>query len=83
MKEHDFTLILSGVDVMTEDLSNRLYEAGCDDGSPYSSQGVAGVRFHRQAATLEEAIRSAVADVAQAGLAVERLVMEHDELATM
>jgi len=83
MKEHDFTLILSGVDVMTEDLSNRLYEAGCDDGSPYSSQGVAGVRFHRQAATLEEAIRSAVADVAQAGLAVQRLVIEHDELATM
>lgn len=83
MKEHEFTVILAGVDVMTEDLSNRLYEAGCDDGSPYSSQGVAGVRFHRQAATLEEAIRSAVSDVAKAGVSVQRLVMEQDELASI
>jgi hypothetical protein len=83
MKEHEFTLILAGVDVMTEDLSNRLYGAGCDDGSPYSSQGVAGIRFHRQAATLEDAIRSAVADIGKAGVAVERLVIEHDELASI
>ncbi len=34
--------------------------------------GVAGVHFHRQAPTLEEAIRSAVADVAKAGVTVER-----------
>lgn len=83
MKEHEFTLILAGVDVMSEDLSNRLYEAGCDDGSPYSSQGVAGVRFHRQAATLEDAIRSALADVAQAGVSVQRLVIEQNELPTI
>jgi len=81
MKEHEFTLILTGVDVMTEEISHRLFEAGCDDGSPYSSAGIAGVRFHRQAPTLEEAIRSAVADIAKANLAVARLVIEQEELA--
>jgi hypothetical protein len=83
MKEHAFTLILGGVDMMTEDLSNQLFAAGCDDGSPYSSGGIVGVRFHRQAATLEEAIRSAIRDVARAGLTVARLVIEHDELASI
>jgi hypothetical protein len=83
MKLHEFTLILSGEQVMTEDLSNRFYEAGCDDGSPYSSQGIAAIRFHRQASTLEEAIRSAVADLNKAGVTAERLVIERDDLAAI
>ena len=55
MKEHEFTLNLSGVEEMSEELSHRLFEAGCDDGSPFSTGGIAGIRFHRQSATLEAA----------------------------
>ncbi len=80
MRSHDFTLILNDVDVMDEDLSNQLYEAGCDDGSPYSSQGVAGIRFHREAESLESAIRSAISYIQKTGLTVARLIMDDDEL---
>ena len=83
MKEHEFTLILNGVDEMSEELSHRLFEAGCDDGSPFSTGGVAGIRFHRQSALLEQAIRSAVADIGKAGVIAARLVIDQDELASI
>ncbi len=40
MQVYDITLILSGRHVLTEDLAQALVAAGCDDGSPGSSQGV-------------------------------------------
>lgn len=55
---------------MTEEIASALYEAGCDDGTPYSSAGVAAVGFTREAGSLEEAIRSAIADVQRAGYSV-------------
>ena len=58
---------------MTDELAEALYEAGCDDGTPFSSQGVAAVGFSRQSASLEEAIRSAIADLQRAGLTVSRV----------
>lgn len=69
----DFQLVLADVSEMTEDVSNALYKAGCDDGTPFSSDGVAAVGFTREAKSLEEAIRSAIADVRKAGFAVARV----------
>jgi hypothetical protein len=57
---HDFQLVLVDVKVMTEAVADSLYEAGCDDGTPFSSQGIAAVGFSREAASLEEAVRSAM-----------------------
>lgn len=73
MREFEFEVILSGVDEITEEISNALNEAGCDDGTPFSSEGVAGVGFTREANSLEKAIRSAIADVQQAGYSVARV----------
>lgn len=80
MKEHRFTVILADVPEMTEDASNALYEAGCDDGSPGSCDGVSRVDFDREAASLEEAIRTAVADVRNAGFEPERIEIDRDDL---
>ena len=44
---------------LTDEAAKALFEAGCDDGSPGSCDGVVSVDFHRDAASLEEAIRSA------------------------
>ena len=44
-----FAVILRGLDVIDDELANALYEAGCDDGSPFSSCGVATVGFDREA----------------------------------
>lgn len=75
-----FTLLLKDVEEMTIDLSNRLFEAGCGDSNPSSSRGRSKVSFHREAMTLQEAIRSAVSDVRKAGVEVDRVEIESDEL---
>jgi hypothetical protein len=64
---HEFALILASPDV-TDEQCNALYEAGCDDGTISSSQGVSRIDFAREAPSLEEAIRSAIANVNAAGL---------------
>ena len=76
-----FTLHLRGVDVMTEELANRIYEAGCDDSSPSSSNGRVEICFDRESGTLQEAIRSAVTDVGKAGLTIDRVEIDSEEMA--
>jgi hypothetical protein len=73
MRKYDFQVILAGVEEITEEISNALYEAGCDDGTPFSTRGVAAVGFTREANSLEEAVRSAIADIKNAGFTVARV----------
>ena len=73
VKEHEFTVILAGISQITEEAANALYVAGCDDGSPGSCDGLVSVDFHRDAPSLEEAIRSAIADIRNAGFQVDRI----------
>lgn len=80
MKKHEFTLILAEPEE-SEDDANRLYEAGCSDASISTSAGVTRIAFHRKAAVLEEAIRSAIADVQQAGFRVAKVELEPEALA--
>ena len=79
MPTFEFQLILRDVQEITEELSDSLFDAGCDDGTPFSSQGVAAIGFSREADSIEEAVRSAIADVNKAGLTVAR-VESVDEL---
>ena len=76
-----FTLILSDHEVITDDMADALFEAGCDDASCHSGDGIVGVDFDREAPTLEAAIRSAVADVKRAGFKVHHIEMEPEALA--
>jgi len=78
---YEFTLILSKGTGLTEDLAEALFEAGCDDGSPGSCEGVVSIDFHRNAESLEAAIRSAIADVQKARCTVAQVTMEADLLA--
>jgi hypothetical protein len=78
MKTYDFEVILAAGTHITEELADRLFEAGCDDGTPGACCGVPVIGFSREADCLESAIRSAVADVQKAGCVVERVQIEHD-----
>lgn len=78
MTKYDFTLILAESPELTDDLCDALFTAGCDDGSPGSSCGVTRIDFHREAESLEVALRSAIADVQAAGCRVERVEIEAD-----
>jgi len=73
MEKYEFQVILAGVSEMTDEISHALYEAGCADGMPFSSEGIAAVGFTREATSLDEAIRSAIAAIGRAGYAVNRV----------
>jgi len=73
MTKYEFTLILKGPLELTEDIADELFEAGCDDGTPGTREGVFSIDFHRQAESLEEAMRSAIGDVKAAGYQVARV----------
>ena len=60
----------------TDEDCDALYEAGCDDGTIVTRNGVTHIAFDRESASLEEAIRSATADVRRAGFEVARVEMD-------
>ena len=76
MTKYEFTLILKGQFELTEGIADELFEAGCDDGTPGICNGVFSIDFHREANSIEEAIRSAIANVKSAGYDVERVEIE-------
>lgn len=80
MTTYRFSAYLSGIAVISDHDADRLYEAGCDDGTPFSCNGEAAVGFSREAATLDAAIRSAASDLQRAGYSVERIELERDEV---
>jgi len=73
MTKYEFTLILHGPLELSEDIADELFAAGCDDGTPGTCEGVFSIDFHREAESLEEAIRSAIGNVKTAGYQVERV----------
>lgn len=73
MTKYHFTLILKGQLDLTEEIADALFEAGCADGTPGTCEGVFSIDFHREADSLEEAIRSAMVNVQTAGYEVERV----------
>jgi hypothetical protein len=81
MANYDFTVVLKDSPELTEELADSLFAAGCDDGTPGMCCGSTVVDFHRQAQTLEAAIRSAVADVSSAGCIVARVEIDAERLA--
>lgn len=73
MTTHSFNLILSGVDELTVAMADALFEAGCDDASPSSCNGIVSVHFDREAGSLGDAVGTAIMDVERAGYTVARI----------
>jgi hypothetical protein len=76
---YEFTLILDA-DEITDEMANRLYEAGCDDASLARQAGKTELMFDRIAPSYLEAVVSAVRDAHKAGYHVARV--EADDLLT-
>ncbi len=77
---YEFTVVLANLGEMSTDLANGLFAAGCGDGHPWSSDGVAAITFDREADSLVSAIRSAIADVQNAGYVVRKVEIEPEAL---
>lgn len=73
MKNHEFRLVLADLTEVSMDDADALYEAGCRDATFGSCEKLAFGDFDRESATLEEAVRSAIADIQKAGFSVTRL----------
>ena len=43
MPTFEFQVVLADVGVITEEVGDTFYEAGCDDGTPFNSGGIAAV----------------------------------------
>jgi hypothetical protein len=76
MKTYEFDVVLKDVSELTDDQADRLFIAGCDDGTPASCQGKAWVHFDREAVSLEKAISSAVGQVQAAGFVVSKVELD-------
>lgn len=88
METFSFRIILADTDDIIDDLthekllemSNAVFEAGCDDSTPGASCGVVFVDFDREAESLRKAIESAIADVERAGYRVARVEPDDREV---
>jgi len=83
MKTFDFTVVLAGKDDLSEDDAEKLFETGCDDGTPGVSNQVARIHFSRDAASFQEAIVTAKADVERAGFKVARVEIGASEITVL
>ena len=63
MPIHHFTLIVEGPDLQSDLLIDEVFEAGCDDATVGSTDGIQYVDFDREAPSLGEAIIAAVRDI--------------------
>ncbi len=82
MKEHDFTLVLSGITELTSEVQDALFEAGCDDTTPSMRCGRPFLTFTRTAPSLKDAILSAIRDVKKANIGAEVLRIDVCNLVT-
>lgn len=81
MKEFEFVLVGTGTDPAADDFEQRFFDAGCDDATIAYQNGHVLADFTREAATLEEALASAIANFEAAGATVQRV--EPDPLVSL
>lgn len=70
-----FTLLLQGVDALSDESADALFEAGCDDATFGARDGAQYAQFDREAICFGAAVSSAIRDVRRAlpGLVVVRI----------
>ena len=62
-REYDFTLLLDGIAEISAEVENALFEAGCDDATINIRFGRVYLMFTREAASIKDAVISAIRDV--------------------
>ena len=78
--EHEFTLVLEGVDVLDTGNLDAWFEAGCDDATFGEVDGVGYADFSRTADSAPKAILSAIEQVESAVPSVRVIRVEPDDL---
>lgn len=79
-REHEFTLVLAGSDVLRSENLDRWFETGCDDTTFGEVDGVAYADFTRSAASPPVAIITAIEQIESAVPDVRVVRIEPDDL---
>lgn len=79
MRTFTFSVVLDGFQEPTCEIEDALYEAGCDDGMLFFRGRTPAVEFDRQAASIGDAIASAILDITRAstGASIRRVLIGH------
>ena len=77
METFDFRVVLDQAEI-DEAEADALY-GRCKDGTLITAGGLTSIEFDRRAGSLDEAVRSAIADVNAAGFRVARIEIEADQ----
>src|SRR5690606_36378908 len=80
--EFDFALIAGGVDEPSQAVEDALFDAGCDDATLSMQYGLLYIEFSRSAASLQEAVLSAIEDVRKANVGAQVLRVDECNLVT-
>ncbi len=81
-KDFDFALALDGVKALTREVEDALFEAGCDDATLTWVYGRLWMEFTRTAASLGDAILSAIRDVRRADIGADVLQVDECNMVT-
>src|SRR4051812_30855413 len=80
--EHDFALVLTGVNAIDSRVEDALFAAGGDDATLSLRSGRAFLTFSRRAPSLKEAILSAISCVRKSGIGADVLRVDYCNLVT-
>jgi len=81
-REYDFALIVGGVSELTQAVEDALFNAGCDDATVSMQYGLLYLEFSRSAASLKDAIISAIENVERTGIGAHVLRVDDCNLVT-
>jgi hypothetical protein len=82
ISKYEFSLILTDSEV-TDEQADAIYVAGCDDGFIVTRSGVTHINIYRESTSLEDAIKSATADLQKAGMQIARVELDPHVLTTV
>ena len=80
--EYDFALILTGLREVTDEIAGAIYKAGCDDATVSVRSGRVYVTFSRRAASMKDAVLSAIQNVLAANIGADVLRIDDCNLVT-
>lgn len=81
-QEYDFALIVGGVPALSQHVEDALFNAGCDDATLSIQYGQLFMEFSRSAASIKDAILSAIRDVQKSGIPARVLRVDDCNLVT-
>jgi MoaA/NifB/PqqE/SkfB family radical SAM enzyme len=81
--EYEFVLALTATEALSQEAEDALFEAGCDDATISLRNGRVYLSFCRAAASLKDAIVSAIQNVRAAKIDAHVLRVDDDNLVTL